>query len=978
MVVFRHNRFVPTTIVDNSILSITEDDSGYLWLGTMNGISRFNPYNQKSINYQHDPAHPTSLNDDFKCYVYIDKYKTIWIGNHRGVSYFNQQTRQFSPVRILPDSLNIKPFSATSSFLEDQQGRFWIGTYSGLVLYDRKTKQAKQFVLQKGEKNKSNNNITALYCDHTGRIWVGTWGNGIALFDPTTQSFHAYKWNKSYGFEGTANIVTAIHETNAPDGNYILWAGTTEGLLKINHVPLNDQSVTWIHPDPQDPHALNDPQITSLLTNGNQILWIGTKKGINQLSSGNQRFSQIHAFTGSPTKIIVDTIANRATYFISAWYGNGLTQFDTNFHVLRTWNKVPLHATSPDNRQVSSFLRARDGSFWLATFNGLYHYNIKSGQFNSFLHKAGDVNSLASNKTTAIAEDAHGNIWIGTYGRGVDRYDPGKNLFTHFIHSATDSTSLVDNLVWSIYNDRQNKIWISTNQGISVFNEKAENFSNFFDDLHNPASLQGQEINGVLEEKDGTYWIITDKGLNHFDWHKKQFTLYGNGEGLQNDNIYAFTEDKEGTLWMSTPDGISSFNTRTKTFTNYGEQNGLANEINGPMVTLDNGMILAGGNNFILQFNPAAFRIVSGPPTVYITQLLIAGKPIVFDKPVTESGTIILAYPKNSFSCSFTAPDFFNGAAVKYAYRLSGVDADWVQAGNRNFLAYYNLAAGKYVLHIKAANSEGIWNEKGIAVNIEVLPPFWQTTWFKIMALLFLALCIYLLFAFRVRAIRKREALKTQVNKQMADMRLKVLRTRINPHFMFNALNSIQECIYTQKTETASKYLSKFSLLLRLILENSENTFITIQEEITILNLYLELESLRFDDAFSFSIQAKDVETDLLKIPPMLIQPFVENALWHGLRHKQGDKKLVIAFHEKETFIEVLIEDNGIGREAAKAMSQPESSKKQSLGISISTEQLQMMEALTKCKTTLAIEDLYSTSGEPAGTRVLLSIPVVE
>lgn len=976
--VFRHSRFNNSSIVDNNIFSITEDDSGYLWLGTIKGISRFNPYSYTSINFTHDASNPYSLNENYKCYVYFDKNKTCWIGNESGLSYFNRKTNQFVTEQIFADSLNKKPLTAVSCFLEDKQGRFWLGTYSGLVLYDRKTHTSQRFIFNQEKKPEGVNAVTSLFCDHAGRIWVGTWGSGITEFDPVTKKFHTYIWNKKNRFAGTANIVTSINETQSEDENYILWIGTTEGLLKINSLPLSEKTVDHILPDISRPHTLNSAHISCLLTDEKKNLWIGTSNGINQYSSRNQLFSNSYYLKGSPTKIISEKIKNTFQYYVSAWYGNGLTQLDSNFKPIHIWKKIPEDAPNPDNRQASDMVKSKDGTFWIATFNGLYHFDIKANHITSYLHQRGNINSLSDDQTTAIAEDKNGNLWIGTYGGGLDKFDPATKSFTHFLHDSSDATSIVDNLIWGIYIDKQQKVWVVTDHGLSLYNTVTNHFLNYTDNENNQNTLKGNGVNGMIEDRNGIYWIITDKGLNRFDMGKNKFTLYGTEEGLNNDNIYSITEDKEGILWMCTPGGLSSFNPATKNFINYDEQNGLPKGINGPIITLDNGTILAGGGDFILKFNPSEFKIFSSAPHIYITQMSVAGNPLSFQKPLEQGDTIVLQYPQNSFSCNFTIPNFFNGRAVKYAYRLTGVDADWVQSGSRNFLSYANLAAGKYVLHIKAANSDGVWNEKGIEIEIKVLPPFWKTTWFRIGIILLLAICIYSLFIYRVKGIRKKEALKTAINKQMADMRLKVLRTRINPHFMFNALNSIQECIYTKKTDTASKYLSKFSRLLRLILEQSENTFITISEEVEILKLYLELESLRFDEGFTYEIKEKNIESDLIEIPPMLIQPFVENALWHGLRHKEGEKKLTIAFSANDQFITVIIEDNGIGREAAKTFSHYSDVKKQSMGIKISKEQLLMTGTLSKQKTDFKTEDLFSDSGVPAGTRVILTMPIIK
>ncbi len=976
--IFRHSRFDSNSIVDSDVLSITEDDSGYLWLGTINGISKFNPYNHISVNFMHDAANPFSLNENYKCYVYFDKNKTCWIGNESGLSYFNRKTNQFIYQPILPDSVNVRPLSAVSAFLEDNQGRFWLGTYSGLVLYDRHTHISQRFGFTKAKKPEGLNAITSLFCDHAGRIWAGTWGSGIMEFDPATKKFHAYTWNKKNRFAGTANIVTCITETQSEDGNYNLWVGTTEGLLKINSFPLSDKTVAHILPDISRPNTLNSADISSIVAdNKKKILWIGTGNGINQYTSRNQLFSNSIYFKGSPTKIISDTINNKVQYFVSAWYGKGFTQLDSNLNTVRTWNKIPPQATNPDNRQVSGFIKSKDGTFWIATFNGVFNFDLKKNKITSYMHKTGDTNSLSDNRTTAIAEDRHGDIWIGTYGKGLDEFDPARKTFTHFFHKKTDTTSVGNDLIWDIYIDKQQRLWLATSIGLSIYHEATQQFSNYTDNEKQENMLTGHFVNSILEDNNGIYWITTNKGLNRFDLQKNQFALYGTEEGLNDDNINSSTIDKLGLLWMCTADGISSFNPETKTFINYDEQNGLPKSLNGPMLTLSNGNILASGDGFILKFNPAKFKIFRTISKIYITQMSVAGSPLSFDRPIDESTTIFLNYPQNSFSCSFTTPNFFNERAIKYAYRLTRVDANWVMAGNRNFLSYFNLAAGKYVLHIKAANSDGTWNEKGLEIKIVVRPPFWETTWFRIGLILLAALGIYTLFIFRVGSIRKKEALKTAVNKQISDMRLKVLRTRMNPHFMFNALNSIQECIYTQKTNTASKYLSKFSRLLRLILERSENTFITISEEIEILKLYLELESLRFDDGFIYDIKENNVESDLLEIPPMLIQPFVENALWHGLRHKEGFKKLLISFSADDKIIYVTIEDNGIGREAAKAFNHDSDVKKQSLGIKISEEQLEMVGSLSKEKSGIIIEDILSETGLVAGTRVILTIPIL-
>lgn len=976
--IYRHNRFDNLSIVNNNIISIAEDDSGYLWLGTINGISKFNPYNHKSQNFRHDDNNPYSLNDNYKCIVYLDKNNTCWIGNESGLSYLDRKTNQFFHVQILPDSLNKKTLTSVGSMMEDKRGRFWVGTYSGLVLLNRNNFSFERFSFKEEKKTSGGNAVTALFCDHAGRIWVGSWGNGISEFDPVKKVFRTYIWNKHSKFAGTANIVKSITETENENGQFILWAGTTEGLLRISGYPVSNKNAIQILPDPSFPNSLNSKDVNFLLTDDSKILWMGTDNGMDQFSVRNRLFSDEIYFNGSPTKILADSSGHVIHYYISAWYGNGLTELDSNFTVINSWNRIPAKSKNANSRQVSDILKAADGTFWIATFHGLYHYSKEKKLIASYLHNSEDQNTLSENRTTCLGQDSEGNIWVGTYGAGVDRLNPKTKKIVHFAHRNNDPSTIPNDLIWNIFFDRRKNTWIITDAGIAMYNQSSKTFTSYVDNENLSNTLKGNGVSGMLQDSNGIYWITTGKGLNEFNLQKKQFTLYSTEEGLNYDNIFSITQDKGGLFWMCTPGGISSFNPVTKNFINYTEQNGLPHGVDGPMITLSDGTILVAGDNLLLKFNPLEFNTITPQPKIYITQMSVAGSQLSFSKPLTQISTIVLHYPQNSFTCSFTTPDFYNGLQVKYAYRLSGVDADWVFSGNRDFLSYANLAAGDYTLHIKAANSDGLWNQKGISLNIKVLPPFWRTLWFKIILLSLVTLGIYLLFVSRVTRIRKNEALKTAINKQMADMRLKVLRTRINPHFLFNALNSIQECIYTQKTAAASKYLSKFSRLLRLILEQSDNTLITIADVITILKLYLELESLRFDNDFNYEIKAGNVESDILEIPPMLIQPFVENALWHGLRQKEGEKKLCVSFSSDDKNIYIAIEDNGIGREAARTFNHNPEIKKQSLGIKISEEEMQMIATLSNQKPQIIIEDLYSEAGKPVGTRVKLTVPILQ
>lgn len=994
---FTHNRFNPHSIVDDFIENIVEDDSGYLWIGTRSGISQFNPYSHVAVNYKHDPKDPFSLNDDYKDLVYIDKRGTIWVGTESGLSWFDRETGRFNPVTIMPDSLNKRTLAAVSSMLEDREGRFWLGTYSGLVLLDRDKHTFKRYIIESGQRNEVSP-VTTLFEDHAGHLWVGIWGEGLCLFNPNTDNLTAFKWNLSPTIPGTVNIPQAIGETHPSPDKYILWVGSTEGLLKIV-LPSNDslpgdihhlvksvagslKKASFVSNNISSPHALRGENIHCIYNDAQNILWIGTDAGVNAYLQKNDRFTTLPVVRGMVTSIRADSFCNKIHYYITSWYGNGLVKLDENKNLVATWQRIPKNAENMDNGQISDVVRLADGKLWVATFNGLYSYDEKTEKYTAFLHQQGNINSPASNHIIALEKDDENNLWMSIYGGGVDEYNPLTGKVVHYRHHNKEANSLCDDLVWRIQKLSGDRMAFLTNNGLSIYDKKSHRFTNYVEQDKNN-SLQGHIVSGLITEKNGMLWVSTDRGLNLINPETGKVILFASEEGLKDDNILGMAADTNNHIWLVSQNSIAIFDPKKKAFINYDEQNGLpVAKLTGAITADRRGNFLVGEENTLLKFTPADFKDTPSVLPVYLTQLSIGGKELIINRPLTKSSRVVLTYPQNNFSCTFDAPEFFNGKAVKYAYHLEGADDGWVNSGARNFVSYANLSPGDYILHVKAAGSDGVWNNTGTSLQIRVLPPFWNTWWFSAVAILFIVLLIYSLFTYRVRNIRRKEALKTTINKQLADMRLKAMRSRMNPHFMFNALNSIQECIYTGETNAAYKYLSKFSRLVRMILERSEQMFISVSQEIEMLRLYLELESLRFQQSFFYQITYDGLAIDFLEIPPMLVQPFVENAIWHGLLHKEGEKKLQIVFRADDDYIYVTIEDNGIGMVAAQAYKSSLRRKHQSLGIQLVSDQLTTVGKLAGREANIQTEDLFTVNAtgqkDAAGTKITLTIPIIK
>jgi LytS/YehU family sensor histidine kinase len=302
---------------------------------------------------------------------------------------------------------------------------------------------------------------------------------------------------------------------------------------------------------------------------------------------------------------------------------------------------------------------------------------------------------------------------------------------------------------------------------------------------------------------------------------------------------------------------------------------------------------------------------------------------------------------------------------------LEGADKDWIESGNRRTATYLHLPAGKYIFKVQGSNSQGIWSDKTAELSINVLPPWWETWWAYTLYVLVFAAAIF----FVTRAQQRRLIYREQQRNKFLELEMQALRAQMNPHFIFNCLNSINRFVLMNETETASDYLTRFSRLIRTVLNNSKRSFISLEDELEMLRLYLDMENLRFKNGFEYSIDMRsNIDPQNIFIPPLIFQPFAENAVKHGIMHKNGPGKLQINLSVENDILNFTIEDNGIGRVAAALLHSKSGEKNKSLGLQITKDRLSLINGYTHEKTFFEIEDLHDASGNASGTRISLKI----
>lgn len=363
-------------------------------------------------------------------------------------------------------------------------------------------------------------------------------------------------------------------------------------------------------------------------------------------------------------------------------------------------------------------------------------------------------------------------------------------------------------------------------------------------------------------------------------------------------------------------------------------------------------------------------------PTPYVSEIQVLNQPFSF---IAKDSLLKLNYKQNFFSIGFSAKAYSLAKDVKFRYRLSGFD-DWSEATDRRFANYTNVPGGDYVFQLQAANNEGIWNEKIYELPIHVATAFWLTWWFRTSAIILILVAVYLLYRYRISQVKKKQKLKAEYEKKLANVEMSALLAQMNPHFLFNSLNSIDSYIIRNESKQASEYLNNFARLMRLILQNSRSNYISLEDELEALELYMQMESLRFKNKFSYSIAInEDVPTTSIVIPPMLMQPYVENAIWHGLMHKENGTTghVKIGISKKENELHCLIEDNGIGRKkAGELKAQKQLNHKRSMGMQITQDRIEIINKLYDMHATVNIIDMEDENGNAKGTKVELIIPL--
>lgn len=935
----------------SEVYSSFQDSKGYMWFATENGISRFNGYSFQNFN----------VNDGLSDNIVLDIAENngkIWIATLNG-----------PPVYFKNDSIH-KPKIAKSSCInssisvKSNGGKLFASTISGL-LYEK----------------------------------------GDSLIKKTL-------WKNNY----EEAFVGADKEGN-------LWYIGASGFGKLNRKLMHVADCAW-EPD-------NIVFNRSFISKENFPFFLETydienEKILIKDKKMDEKFRQIFKYVNKDRILCFRKIENQ--YWVGTT-NNGLYIFPQAFNARSTVRHLF------EGKKISTIRPDKENNIWVTTIGAGVFFFPKT-PFLNYTVKDG----LSQDKINCVTKDINGNLWLGMDHGIVQKNIKNKLVFTldktqprvTDIDCKLDKTwigsdngiYIIDDKVHSVALHYKNviihpgvktlskgtkgNVVVGTNGTFHTLSPEGKEISMA------PASFLGNRVNRIVKDPDGTIWAATHQGLFHYIdtsliYYNLPPLLNNNINDLQilNDSLFAicgkpfgliifnrkkgkviykstdsplfkgkifkriYKGQQQYNFWVITNNSINKirFNASYTDLVGeriYDQSCGLiSDEISS--LCIDNDTVWIGTNEGLAQLIDRDIPLKTSLP-LYLKQISVNEKAV----PILKAYD--LKHNQNNIQFIFEALCYIGNKGLEYHYKLFGLDSNWSITTNPQ-LKYNALPPGKYNLVVYVQNTEGFKSEPAY-IPILISKPFWSRPFFLLNVFFLSILILWMIYFFQINRVKKREEKRRVAFVGRAKLELNALRAQMNPHFIFNSLNSVQRFIIQNNPEASYRFLSKFAKLIRYVLDNSKLTVISLEDEINAIKLYLDLERARLEDRFTYNIHVeKTADFSSIKIPSMIIQPYIENSIWHGFQNTGNDWKVQIKIEMKGANLQCIIEDNGVGRKLSEEKKQ-KNKYHHSVGTKVTSERLQLLNTFSDEKVSVKIVDLYDSEGKASGTRVELNIPV--
>lgn len=1009
------NKDIATNNVSNSYLSsnivtaIAQDENGMMWFGTRRGLNSFDSYTFEEYN-QIDGIINATITD------IMPIGDTLFVGTEKGLCIYNIRNKETTNYFSETDSL-ILPDNHIYSFSEPVNNRITICTKGGTSVYDLRTKK---FYIPKINNYFPDYEVRSVeYMEYDDSWWVAT-SNGLIRYQEENQSLRHFYSVKDVVETLSDNSLLSLHKID----DHRMFLGTSDGLCMLdieknelrrinlaqltNHqspkleiskiITFNDEEImlstytdglyiynyknnTATHISKFDRrNAISDNYIFDVFKDDNGSIWVATFTGLNRFENNLANFSTISVFKNGSV-LSINFFIEMDSSNILVGTESGIKAFnieDESIIDFKTYFKSKENYF--DSLYVYSFFLDVDSCLWVGTRNdGLFIYDIKKDVIINVAEKY-QIDRLNHAVVREIVRDEFDNMWVAT-NQGLCCIDLNDKSHVFYNNDRNnDKTIPYDDVFDLMLAD--DVLYVTTGDGLAIYQYDTDDFTTY----HLPDSLTEKDIvknNGlfdIVDGGDGRYYIGSySNGMLAFSPDTKTFKTSKREDSFAM-MIYAILPDNNGFLWASTSKGVMKYDLQTKETRMYDVTDGLQGSEFTPNAFLrsSNGYVFFGGFNGFNYFKPDEIKLEVRIPKVIISKIQTnAGEKIRY---LNHGDTIHLSYNENSFEISFATLNLLRKNMVNYSYMMDNYDDEWMfYKSNHRYVDYNKLRPGTYTFKLKVSNEVNIWMDNPLELTIIIHPAWYQRTWFMIMMILITALAIYMIIRQRTKIRSQKMEQRRKISElevQMVQLKQKTLQLQMNPHVIFNTLNSIQQYIINHDAYKAVAYLTSFSRLMRKILNNSNERYISLSDELEAVNLYLELESMRLGNRFNYEVIV-DTELDInnIEIAPLIIQPFVENAIIHGLMPKKENCLLKIEVSKfAEEKLLCVVEDNGVGRQYSEKMKEKSGGTHKSYGMSITRRRLEMLSKISNEDFSVEIIDLYNDENQPEGTRVNIII----
>ena len=777
---FKRERGNPEALGSDFIYDVAEDSEGNLWVATSGGgLAKMERDTKRFTTFRNDPSDLKSISSNVIRTLLIDDDGTIWLGTRgAGLDRLDPKNGEFTHYRFGKDEEGTKNPDEIHALYRDSTGILWIGSNLGLTQLDSESGEIVVFGHDADDETTlSDHRVRAILEDGDGRLWVGTYGGGLNLFDKDGGTFKRFEHDVDDPSTIASDRVTTIFEDN--DGR--LWVGTSGGLNLVDRVSGN--FIRYNH-DAKDPTSLGDDEITSIFQDRGGILWIGTRyRGLSKWnprtwSYGLENAREL-AVSGESRPNVSSFVEDDSGVLWVGTFGDGLSAMNRANGEITRYRHDPSRPDSISGNRVMSLMLDQEGMIWIGTMTaGLNRLNPETGVNQVFRHDPDDPQSLSADGIMTIFQDSAGTIWVGTFGGGISRLNPETGLFTRFLPDSSNPIALSSNRVTTFTEDPSGKIWIGTDAGgLNLFDPETESFHHFRHDPNDPQALAADTIYSLNVDADGAVWVGTRGGgvdrvvgsVN--DPANIHFENVSQADGLANDVIYGLQIDDTGTLWLSTNYGISRFDPKSHDIKNMHRSDGLqSEEFNfGAHYRSASGELFFGGHNGFNAFRPENLQANSAIPLIALTGYYKSNELVRADEPINENDGVKISYTDDLVSFEFAALDFAASKQNQYMYKLEGFDRDWIKLGNRRRVTYTDLDDGQYLLRVRAANSDGVWNESGLAIPLWVSPAPWDTWWAYLGYLAVFVQIVVALWLGHRRKIRREEEYSQRLEQEVRE-----------------------------------------------------------------------------------------------------------------------------------------------------------------------------------------------------------------